>query len=159
MALPPLFFTLCIYRVLRNHYPGTYVVLCYHEVKNGQRKKFKRQIDTLNKIANPVAINTNRNTLKKLHNVVITFDDGFQSVLNNAYPVLEKHNIPFAMFLPSGRLGQHPGWITDESHINYNECIIVSEELQQLRKDLVTIGSHSVTHSKLTLLQHDKIVL
>ncbi|NQT03164.1 MAG: polysaccharide deacetylase family protein, partial [Planctomycetes bacterium] len=40
----------------------------------------------------------------------VTFDDAFVSVFENAVPVLKKHKLPAAIFVPTGNLGKTPLW-------------------------------------------------
>ena len=42
--------------------------------------------------------------------VAITFDDGYRSVLECAVPVLEDHNFPATIFVPTKWLGDHNRW-------------------------------------------------
>ena len=37
---------------------------------------------------------------------LITFDDGYEGVYKNAYPIAKKYNIPFAMFIINKNMGQ-----------------------------------------------------
>jgi peptidoglycan/xylan/chitin deacetylase (PgdA/CDA1 family) len=49
--------------------------------------------------------------------VCFTFDDGYRDVLTYAYPVLKKHNVPFALYVPTSfpdRIGEL-WWLTLEA--------------------------------------------
>jgi peptidoglycan/xylan/chitin deacetylase (PgdA/CDA1 family) len=82
--------------------------------------------------------------------VAVTFDDAFESVLQNALPELEKRTIPATIFVIAGLLGQTPGWE------GYPGRTMTLEELRKLPADLVTIGSHTMTHrSLLTLCEQE----
>jgi peptidoglycan/xylan/chitin deacetylase (PgdA/CDA1 family) len=84
---------------------------------------------------------------------VVTFDDGFVSVLENAVPELVERNIPFTIFVPTGHLGKHPGWIVDRGRAAFQETVISENELRELVKvPAADIGSHCMSHSDLRLL-------
>ena len=41
--------------------------------------------------------------------VCLTFDDGYRDLMQWAYPVLRKHNVPFALYVPTSfpdRIGE-----------------------------------------------------
>lgn len=68
----------------------------------------------------------------------IYFDDGFRDVLENAYPILKKENIPATLFLTTDYIDQKstPG------------VYLTWEEVKKMR-DVFEFGSHSVSHRKL----------
>lgn len=71
--------------------------------------------------------------------ISITFDDGFQDNLTVALPLLEKYNLPAAIFVTAGFIGKD-GYLTSES-------------LKSLAAHpLITIGSHALWHRHLTQL-------
>jgi peptidoglycan/xylan/chitin deacetylase (PgdA/CDA1 family) len=92
---------------------------------------------------------------KNIHHVILTFDDGFASVIKNALPVLASRNIHATLFIPSGQLGQHPGWCKDQDFEDRLEIIATSDQLRSLNKDLVTVGSHTRNHANLVLLNKE----
>lgn len=67
----------------------------------------------------------------------ITFDDGLEDVYTIAYPYLTQKGIPFTAFVLSGKLGQ-PGYLTE------------AQLLEMAANPLVTIGSHGMSHAKLS---------
>lgn len=67
----------------------------------------------------------------------ITFDDIYQSVVDNAVPLLEKHGVPFTCFVAVGYLDE-PGYISTST-------------LRHLAASpLCTIGAHTLTHPLLS---------
>jgi peptidoglycan/xylan/chitin deacetylase (PgdA/CDA1 family) len=78
----------------------------------------------------------------ELRRVIVTADDGWLSFVENALPELEKRNIPLTLFVASHRLGDNLDDLTDR--------LISESELLNLPRDLVTVGSHTATHARLT---------
>lgn len=71
--------------------------------------------------------------------IAVTFDDGLKDVYEIAYPFLKERSIPFTVFIATDFLDM-PGYIT-------------TENLKEMSSDnLVTIGSHGVTHKNLNTL-------
>ena len=86
--------------------------------------------------------------------VVLTFDDGDISFLELALPILQEFKFHSVVFAVSGFLGQHAHWIKEPKN---RMRIMSAVQLQSLAMHLVEIGSHSVTHSKLTQLNEKEI--
>ncbi len=135
---------------------GPIIILECHAVKSGQIDKFRKQMDLLIKLAEPVSA-AFTGPLKPGQNYAsVTFDDGFQSVLKNALPVLQERKIPATLFIPTGYIGKMPGWINNENE-NYDEIIVTQDQLKELSASMITIGSHCVTHPHLTKLDEVEI--
>jgi peptidoglycan/xylan/chitin deacetylase (PgdA/CDA1 family) len=88
--------------------------------------------------------------------VAITFDDALQSVFDNALPVLERLGLQTTIFVPTGWVGQRPGW-RFEGRSDATEPVASATRIAGVRKDLVTIGSHTVSHPRLSTLQAEEI--
>lgn len=121
-------------------------ILYYHEVSDAQRIKFSRQMDDLLKFCEPVEAGAVGLPAEDKYYAGVTFDDGFKNVARNAVPELVKRKIPATIFIPVNYLGRKPEW--DGEY--YDDFIITKEELLELPGDLVTIGSHTLTHPDLT---------
>lgn len=75
---------------------------------------------------------------------VITFDDGFQGVFENAYPILKSMSLNFTIFVTCDFLDQ--------------ERYLSSDQLKELSQNsLCTIGSHTKSHSCLSKLSKEKL--
>jgi len=147
-----------IFSLCKKELPGTFVVLLYHSVKTHQRSQFVRHIDEILKRARPILSDHITPLENSQHHVAVTFDDGFQSVLNNALPAMRKRKIPATIFVPTAYLGKPPGWIPNTTHVNADEVVLTEEQLRQLQDDLTTIGSHSDSHPKLTEISEDRAI-
>lgn len=130
-----------------------FVALMYHSVKSHERQQFAHQMDVLVRLANPVAGDfTGCTDSRNRSFVAVTFDDAYQSILENALPILWAKKIPVTLFVPTDSLGTKPGWITNERHRDAAESVLTSDELRFVQQNGVLIGSHSVSHRPLTEL-------
>lgn len=89
--------------------------------------------------------------------VVITFDDGYKNVYDNAYPVLKKYTFSAAIFLVTDYIGkkQSFGWFKVED----NSLIPLSwGEVKEMNQSNITIGSHTMSHPHLGKLPAEKVV-
>ena len=132
------------------------VVLYYHSIPVGQRQRFARQMDILLRWAKPVRADIMDPLPVGQNYAAITFDDGFQSVAANALPELEKRRIPATIFVVTGCLGSSPGWVSKEDLASWSETTMTAEHLRALPRALVTLGSHTVSHPRLTRLSADE---
>lgn len=72
--------------------------------------------------------------------VCLTFDDGYRDNLIHAYPILKKHAVPFALYLPTSfpdRLGDL-WWLTLERVIAKNSIVSLPMNGAQRRLDCAT---------------------
>ena len=79
----------------------------------------------------------------------MTFDDGYHSVLENAFPTLRERGIPSTMFVP------HSTSATDLagspiSGTGTHPSLMTPDELREMQKHGTLIGSHGMTHRALT---------
>jgi len=134
---------------------AVWVVLYYHSVGEEQKERFARQMDVLKKIAKPVSIEEKNIPDDSTYLVSITFDDGFRSVRVNALPVLNERNIPCTIFIPTGYMGQHPSWHMSEDDPDRQETVMTPDELREIENDMVIIGSHTVSHPRLSQMDRE----
>jgi peptidoglycan/xylan/chitin deacetylase (PgdA/CDA1 family) len=129
--------------------PGTTVVIYYHQVSRANQGRFARQMDHLLRWATPVrAENAASSADDTSWRVAVTADDGWVSFAENALPELEKRNIPSTLFVVSHRLGDKLSG--SEKIGDLNDRLISESQLMNLSRELVTIGSHTATHPRLT---------
>lgn len=137
-------------KVVKKKFPATLVIITYHCVKMEQRSQFEKQMDILLQLGHPIHVNGALPTSHNNHYIGVTFDDGYQSVLENALPILQTRKIPATIFVTTGALGKKPEWIGNPDHIYANERVLTEKQLKELPDDLITIGSHTVSHVHLT---------
>jgi len=79
--------------------------------------------------------------------VVLTFDDGDAGFLEYALPVLQEFSFPATVFAVAGQLGQRAGWVKDSRNAI---PLMTAQQLRSLDPAQIDVGSHSMTHRKLT---------
>ena len=75
--------------------------------------------------------------------VVLTFDDGYADFYTTAWPILREFNYPVTLYLPTGLVGE--GWPFD---FKGRPCL-TWEEVRELSRSGIEVGSHTVTHRRL----------
>jgi len=137
-------------RLLRKIHPGECVVLYYHSVTPDQRTRFAAQLDILLRSAEPIDVTKEVRLRPGVHYVGVTFDDGFENLVQQAIPELKKRNIPATVFVISDALGKAFG------PAGRAEKVMSLEQLRSLPAELISIGSHTVTHPMLPLLSESE---
>ncbi len=93
-------------------------------------------------------------------NVLITFDDGYRSWVDVGVPVLEEYGIKALFFVNSGLVDAYDQPFEQKRYVTEQLCLsprmtISWDGVQELLKAGHTIGGHTVTHARLSLLQRD----
>ena len=90
--------------------------------------------------------------------VALTFDDGYASVVETAWPILRERGMPATMFVVSGYLtgDLRFGWDQHEPHDDRHR-LVRSDELRCVADDGFDIGSHTVSHPWLPGLDADEV--
>ena len=127
--------------------PGA-TILVYHDVVSGATKEdiendsvsldeFVRQMRFLRENSFKIIalqeliclIRTRKKIPRK--SVVVTFDDGYRSSYTNAYPILQKYNIPATVFITTGFIGEKKRfpWLEGKNnHCRSYESMPMNEE-------------------------------
>lgn len=125
-----------------------FVVLYYHEVPEGARTRFARQMEALSRGPTTVVRAAHTGPLPDGGSyVAITFDDAFDSVRMNAVPELLSRRFPATIFVPVDVLGQKPDW--EMRNRVEDDRVMTCDELRSL-PELIELGSHSLSHPHLT---------
>jgi len=132
---------------------GSAVILYYHGIRPDQRAQFASQLDTLMRWAKPIDVTFRSSLSDGGRFAAITFDDGFESFLETALPELQKRNIAATLFVVAGKLGCFPEWDEYIEDPAFREPLMTREQLARIPADLITIGSHTMTHPFLTRVQ------
>jgi len=112
-------------------------VWCLHEIKDNQVEAFEKKLAYLKKHFNLITPEqfSGGEFIKDRVNFLVTFDDGYDSWLKNALPILDKHNVKAIFFLEKG-FEDKAGVIRQAGH---------------------ALGGHSVSHSRLTELNSEEL--
>ena len=133
-------------RILGKDVRGTCVVLYYHMVQASDRLRFAKQMDTLMRLARPTRADRTESLSIGVHHAAVTFDDGYENAVENAWPELEQRGIPSTWFIITDALGKYPTWLT-ESYSSAKLAMVMSkDQLVELPPALVTVGCHTMTH-------------
>jgi peptidoglycan/xylan/chitin deacetylase (PgdA/CDA1 family) len=76
--------------------------------------------------------------------LILTFDDGYLDFYTTAYPILAQHGFKAVSYDVSGLVGA-PGYMN-------------ADQIRELDRAGVEIGSHTKTHADLTTLDHDALM-
>jgi peptidoglycan/xylan/chitin deacetylase (PgdA/CDA1 family) len=87
----------------------------------------------------------------------ITFDDGFRSVFDHAFPVLMRHRLPATVFLVAQTLtpeGRPVDWVDDPPVGGLSTLAL--DQIREMQEAGVGFGSHSYAHHDLTTLSQEE---
>jgi len=132
------------------------IILYYHSIDERKGEKFylktppdifREQMELLRDNYNVISlrelIKCIRRRKKMNKSVVITFDDGFKDNYTVAYPILYRHDLPATFFITTGFIGK-------KGYMDWRD-------LKELKESGFEIGSHTVTHPRLSKLPRSKI--
>jgi peptidoglycan/xylan/chitin deacetylase (PgdA/CDA1 family) len=85
---------------------------------------------------------------------LLTFDDGYRSMLHSALPVLQRFRCPAVLFIPTDYVGD---WNRFDGGAEPDEPICDWNELRQLQDQRVAVQSHSVSHRAFSTLSPAEI--
>lgn len=83
--------------------------------------------------------------------VVLTFDDGYRSFAEEAWPRLQAHGFGATVFLVSDRCGGDNLWPTQKPGVP-RSALLDWDQAGRLASEGVELGAHGRTHAPLTLL-------
>ncbi|MEW6681746.1 MAG: polysaccharide deacetylase family protein [Nitrospirota bacterium] len=80
---------------------------------------------------------------------VITFDDGFEDVYTDAFPILARYESTATLFLPTAFISDTNTTVMDRRFLSWSQ-------VRDLIKAGITVGSHTVTHKYLAELSRSQ---
>ena len=148
-----------------------FVILMYHMVSEPKTaaevkyacppKQFEQHLQMLlNEGFKPVSIDAVENYYTHQTRLpdkafLISLDDGFEDNYSNAFPILQRYNIPAVIYLATGLLGKTNQWMNVPTFSVRN--MLSWTQIQDMAKQGIDFGSHTVTHPKLTELDDDSV--
>src|SRR6266511_1672523 len=89
--------------------------------------------------------------------IVITFDDGYHSVFEEAFPVLQTYGMSATVFLTVGERGS----VKRSARLPPLEgrSMLCWDEIRDMHQAGIDFGAHTLTHPDLTLLPRDQVAM
>ncbi|WP_406087550.1 polysaccharide deacetylase family protein [Kitasatospora purpeofusca] len=84
--------------------------------------------------------------------VVLTFDDGFADVFENAWPLLRERRLPFTVYLASGHVGGEMRWEGSTAKAAGAPALSWEQLREMKASGLCTVANHTRTHARPELL-------
>jgi peptidoglycan/xylan/chitin deacetylase (PgdA/CDA1 family) len=88
--------------------------------------------------------------------VVLTFDDGYQSVYQVALPVLIQYGFNATVFLVAGHCGGYNDWDGQPAGIPHLP-LLDWQQVQEMDQAGIDFGAHTVSHARLDKLSMEKV--
>lgn len=84
--------------------------------------------------------------------IILTFDDGYRSTYEVAWPLLRRFDCTATVFLVSDLVGKTNAWDVDE----IQEPLLSMREIAQMQTGGIAFESHTRTHAPLTMIAPDR---
>lgn len=135
------------------------VIFCFHSISDDgwlfsvTPDNFESFVNKLSESRKIVCLNKilGDNGRKLGNNVAITFDDGYEDVIANAYPILKKHGLTACVFingLPD--INGNFGYLNGRKLLNL-------KQIKKLKRVGWEIGYHTKTHPDLRKLSEEQL--
>ena len=132
------------------------MVLLYHAVGDGPSAMpvdaFKQQMEWLSSATTVVPLDQLLGKQQRqIWRVAITFDDGYESVFQNAFPIMRTLGLMGTVYINTGWIGDRVTRASNPALGHYEgENFLHWSNVLQLARAGWTIGSHGVEHADLT---------
>jgi len=143
-------------------------LLIYHRIGAGTRDEldvpkddFLAQLDALER-HDVVSLDVALDRVERLDrspSVVLTFDDGFADVYENAWPALRERRVPFTIYLATAYMGKRMVWEGSTAQGPHGMGMTWQQLEEMLDSGLCTIGNHTHNHvrpEELTVAELDE---
>ena len=98
-----------------------------------------------------------KNQLFPSRAVAITFDDGFKSVYDVAYPILKEFGFHATVFLVSGYCGRNNRWNGQPHRVPTLE-LLSWEEIGEMANTGIDFGAHTMSHPDLSTIRFEQAI-
>lgn len=85
----------------------------------------------------------------------VTFDDGYLSVYEHAYPALKERNMTATVYVVADTIGGLNEW--DRIAGDQVEKMMSAEQVREMSDNGFEIGSHTLTHAHLTTISDEQL--
>lgn len=152
---------------LRGENATTLPILCYHRVaEDGPEalappRAFEQQVRWLRRHGYySVSIDQwldamRRNLPLPGRPVLVTFDDGYRDFAEVAWPILDRYGFSALVFVVTEKVGTCADW---DVAFGEPEPLMGWEELRELARNGVDVGSHSMNHRRLDSLPTEEVL-
>lgn len=123
-------------------YPGNHVLPEAFEEQLAELKRWNYQSITLEQW---IAYKEKRSELPR-RPIIITFDDGYRSTYDTAWPILQRYGFSATVFLVASLIGKTNAWDVEERQ----EPLLNESEIREMQRGAITFGSHTQSHRALT---------
>ena len=136
------------------------VILTYHSIDASASvasitpELFRRQMESLAR--RNIRVLTLGEALETPGTVALTFDDAYENFYGEALPVLEQFGFPATVFVVTGFVGATADWPT-QGDAAPRLAIMSWEQLRELPRRGVALGSHTHTHPPLSRLKESDL--
>ncbi|MER8186782.1 polysaccharide deacetylase family protein [Kitasatospora sp. NPDC094015] len=139
-------------------------VLIYHRIGGGTTDEldvttadFTAQVDLLADLppGRVVSLDEAADRLacgRRTPGTVLTFDDGFADVYENAWPLLRERSLPFTIYLASGQVGGEMRWEGSTAKGSTGRGLSWEQLREMADSGLCTVANHTRTHARPELL-------
>lgn len=86
---------------------------------------------------------------------VVTFDDGYETVYREAFPILQEVGFTATVFLITGYCGKQNSWPGHVSPVG-EQSLLCWTQIEEMARHHIEFGSHTVTHPDLACLTHQE---
>jgi peptidoglycan/xylan/chitin deacetylase (PgdA/CDA1 family) len=133
-------------------------ILMYHSIMDNDDQSvsvhsFKKQMSLMKKMGYQTINfnNLNENNIKKF---IITFDDAYENIFINAFPILKKLGFSAICFIIANKIGDYNDW--DKYKKKFKKMKLMNfDQINIWVKSGFNIGSHTMDHVDLTKLNKD----
>ena len=81
--------------------------------------------------------------------IALTFDDGFENFLTEAFPLLDEYHLPATVFLVTGYCGRTNDWPSQPRQFG-GKRLLAWPQIEELHRAGIELGAHTVNHPDLT---------
>jgi peptidoglycan/xylan/chitin deacetylase (PgdA/CDA1 family) len=85
----------------------------------------------------------------------ITFDDGYESVYNRAFPILQRYGFSATVFLTVGE--KRSGTDSDRLPSMCDRTMLSWRDIKEMQRCRISFGAHTLTHPDLTRLRGNQL--